>query len=506
MRRTVLSYGLVAAVLIVFAACETSTAPTPTTDVQIAIAAGADTQTAVIGTPVAVAPSVRVTRSNGTPIVGVTVVFAQVRGATSSARVAVLTDPNGVASMTAWTLGTRAGIQELLAYVASSSAQAAQVSFFANAQSGTAVTATLAPVLPQMSVGDTLRAVLTFRDAEQNETPPPAPVTFSSSDTTTVRVSSTGLLTAIAPGVSTITAVAGTTTRAITAAVRSGPITAPSVTTLTVGRGLIQLAIGSGRIGYTAGGVMLYRVDLAGSTVTDSLDVGIFITAIAVTPSGDRAYLGHSGSLTIVSLPAFTVSGSITLSGNAQVVTASPDGAHIFVAQDNGVVARVAVSDDAVTPVSVTGSLVGMAIHPTAPRLFVNSTVGALHEINTSTLSVTRTVLSQGGAGPLAISPNDSRVFAARSSDSLLVRSPTDLSRIGALPASDNIRWMTFTADGRHLLSTRTNSNEIDMYDAFTLQRYRSEFVVGARALAADPASTDIWVASDFGRLVRLRF
>lgn len=506
MRRPLLPHRLAVAAVLALGACETTTAVTPSSDVQIAIAAGADTQTAVVGTPVAVAPSVRVTRSTGAPVTGVTVVFAQVRGATSSNRVTSVTDADGVASMTAWTLGTRAGVQELLAYIASSSSESAQVSFFANAQSGTAVTATLAPSLPQMSVGDTLRATLSFRDAQQNITAPPAAVTYSSSDTTRVRVSSTGLLTAVAPGVSTITAVSGAITRSITAAVRSGPITTPSLTTLTVGRGLLQLAVGGGSIGFTAGGVMLYRVNLATSTVTDSLNVGNLVSAIALTPSGDRAYLGHSGSLTIVSLPSFTVLRTVPLTGDAQVLAASPDGAYVYVAQQNGVVSRVAVSDDAVTPLTVNGNLVGMAIHPTAPRLYVNATVGALHEINTTTLSLTRTVLLQGGAGPVVISPNDSRVFAARSSDSLIVRSPTDLSRITTAPASANIRAMTFTANGRYLLSIRANSNEVDMYDAFTLQLYRSEFISGATDIAADRAGTDIWVASDFGRLIRLRF
>jgi hypothetical protein len=453
---------------------------------------------------------VRVTRSSGTPVAGVTVVFAQVRGATSSNRVTSVTDADGVASLTAWTLGSRAGIQEMLAFIASSSSETARVSFYANAQPGSAVTATLTPSLPQMSVGDTLRAVITFRDALQNVAPAPAAVTFSSSDTTKIRVSSTGLLTAVAPGVSTITAVSGAITRTVSAAVRSGPIATPTRTTLNVGRALLQLAIGSGSIGYTAGGLVLYRANLATLTVTDSLNVGTVITAIAVTPSGDRAYLGHSGSLTIVTLPAMTVLRTVTLSGNVNVLAASPDGAHVFAAQDNGVVARIAVSDDAVTPVTLAGNLVGMAIHPTAPRLYVNAATGTLSEINTSTLGVTRSVTSPGGAGPVAISPNDSRVFAARATDSLLVRSPTDLSRLGALPASENIRGMTFTSDGRYLLSIRTNTNEVDIYDAFTLQLYRSEVVADGTRIAADPASTDIWVITSrfglFGDLIRLRF
>ena len=452
----------------------------------------------------------RVTRSSGAPVAGVTVVFAQARSAAATSRVTSVTDADGVASMTAWTLGPRAGVQQILAYIPSSSAASSQVSFFANAQPGSAVTATLTPSLPQMSVGDTLQMVLTFRDAQQNVAPAPAAVTFSSSDTTKVRVSSTGLLTAVAPGVSTITAVSSTTTRSVLAAVRSGPIATPTLTTLNVGRALFQLAIGSGSIGYTAGGVVLYRANLATLTVTDSLNVGSVITAIALTPSGDRAYLGHTGSLTIVTLPAMTVLRTVTLSGNVNVLAASPDGAHIFAAQDNGVVARIAVSDDAVTPVTVAGNLVGMAIHPTAPRLYVNATTSGLSEINTSTLSVTRSVTSQGGAGPVAISPNDSRVFAARATDSLLVRSPTDLSRLGALTASENIRGMTFTADGRYLLSIRTNTNELDIYDAFTLQLYRSDFLSNATRIAADPAGTDIWVTTSrfglSGELIRLRF
>ncbi len=75
-----------------------------------------DTQSATVGQPVAIAPSVRVVQGS-TPVSGTSVTFTVASGGGSVAGGSVTTDANGVASVTSWTLGTTAGANTLTASV-----------------------------------------------------------------------------------------------------------------------------------------------------------------------------------------------------------------------------------------------------------------------------------------------------------------------------------------------------------------------------------------------------
>src|SRR5262245_49700156 len=81
----------------------------------IAINAG-DGQTAAVGTTVAIAPAVIVRDQFGNPVAGVVVTFAVTAGGGSvSPATPVISDANGIAAATAWTLGNSAGINTLTA-------------------------------------------------------------------------------------------------------------------------------------------------------------------------------------------------------------------------------------------------------------------------------------------------------------------------------------------------------------------------------------------------------
>jgi surface protein len=84
---------------------------------QIVVAAGAG-QSALPGSAVGTAPSVRVTDANGNPVAGVSVTFEVASGGgTVDPTGAVITGADGVASVTSWTLGTTAGSNTLTATV-----------------------------------------------------------------------------------------------------------------------------------------------------------------------------------------------------------------------------------------------------------------------------------------------------------------------------------------------------------------------------------------------------
>ncbi len=82
--------------------------------VNVAINAG-DGQTAPVGTPVAIAPSVVVVDSGGSPIAEVEITFIVASGGGSVTGEMVTTDVSGIATVGSWTLGLALGANSLIA-------------------------------------------------------------------------------------------------------------------------------------------------------------------------------------------------------------------------------------------------------------------------------------------------------------------------------------------------------------------------------------------------------
>jgi hypothetical protein len=80
---------------------------------QLTIVTGSNNQSALAGTTVAVAPSVRVTDSFGNAVAGVGVTFTPREGSGTVAGASTTTDANGVAKTGSWTLGAAAGVQTI---------------------------------------------------------------------------------------------------------------------------------------------------------------------------------------------------------------------------------------------------------------------------------------------------------------------------------------------------------------------------------------------------------
>ncbi|MGH7673896.1 MAG: Ig-like domain-containing protein [Gemmatimonadales bacterium] len=106
---------------------------------QIAVSAG-DNQTTEVNTPVGVDPAVLVTDVNGRPVPGVAVTFAVATGAGSVADSARTTGANGIATVTAWSVGPVAGIDNntLTATAAHAGVAGNPITFTASATPGSA--------------------------------------------------------------------------------------------------------------------------------------------------------------------------------------------------------------------------------------------------------------------------------------------------------------------------------------------------------------------------------
>lgn len=95
-----------------------------------------DNQTAAVGEPVAIRPSVRVTNQRAEAVAGVAVTFAVVDGGGSVTDATQTTDANGVATVGAWILGSRPGPNSLSATASGADIEGNPVAFSATARAG----------------------------------------------------------------------------------------------------------------------------------------------------------------------------------------------------------------------------------------------------------------------------------------------------------------------------------------------------------------------------------
>ncbi|MBY0490953.1 MAG: Ig-like domain-containing protein [Gemmatimonadaceae bacterium] len=128
------------------------------------------TQSAVAGSAVSTAPSVRVTDATGNPVSGVNVTFTVTSGGGSSSPASpatVATNASGIATLTSWTLGTLAGANSLTATVTGLSGS--PVTFNATGTVGAATTLAANSLTTQTAtVGTAVGAAPSVRVTDAN--------------------------------------------------------------------------------------------------------------------------------------------------------------------------------------------------------------------------------------------------------------------------------------------------------------------------------------------------
>ena len=132
-RRTSLAIATTALVLIA-AACGGSNDTAPLTAATLEAVPGSNAQVGTVGQALAAPIAVQVLAANGSPVAGVLVTWAIQSGGGSTSVATTKTDADGTATV-AWTLGTIAGTDSLIASVDGATA----IALFATANAGPAV-------------------------------------------------------------------------------------------------------------------------------------------------------------------------------------------------------------------------------------------------------------------------------------------------------------------------------------------------------------------------------
>lgn len=491
--------------LLLLAACESATSLSGG-EYLLEVVAPTTTQSAIVLSATPTAPTVRVTTASGSPVGGIVVAFAPVGGGGVVQQRVDTTGADGTATALQWTLGARAGAQELRAFLPATTNDEF-ATFTATATPALAATMSVVPDFGGLVLGDSTQLVLSFRDAFLNVATAPAPPTFTSSDTLIVRVSAAGRARAVGLGFAVVTVTSGTLTGVVSLGVSAG---SPTMDVDSFpGSVASGFAISSAGIAYLSSpsNGWIKRFDVSAGTLTDSLEIGFATADVAFDAAGTIAYVAaHPGSIHVVDVATNTQLRSISLPSFPMRLLVSPDGAWLYATLEAGAVLRINTTTDLIATVSHTSQPNGMALNAAGDRLYVSSMQGSLRTYALPAFAQVSGTNPLGQPEGLALSPGGDRLFLARETDTLEVRRSSNLSRITIATGVTSAYSVAITPDGNYLVVASKTQGTLRILDAYTLQVHHTYPASAVRRLAVDPSTGDIWVSFDTPQLVRLRF
>lgn len=421
----------------------------------------------------------------GSPIPGASVTYSidNVSVATVSATGLVTAQAAGTATLTA----TSGGVNRLVPITVAGPA-------------ATLVVTTPGPLLP---LGSVRQLTVDVRDAQGRPLNHPA-ITFVSMDTGVASVSGTGLLTARAVGLDTITVMSGAASATFPIIVATHPsgVTAgiPSVASrpfaVAVSRQGIALA-GRQDVPY------LQLTTLPDTSFADSILVGSDPTDIAFNSTGTTAYVTNQFSL---NLGVINVSGkqsvdSVAITGgNPYRVLVAPNDQHVYVSTSGGTVVEVSTTTKAVTRTfSLSGAVNGLAFEPSGAILYATNTGGVIFQITIATGGVLQ-VAPGGTLQDIAVSLDGAELYVANETGAIDVRDAASGSRITTIPAAANVFGLKLSPDGARLYGSVPGSGAVTVIDRAARTVVGTITVGGApRRIAFDRFGTTVLIPNEGG-------
>jgi YVTN family beta-propeller protein len=183
-------------------------------------------------------------------------------------------------------------------------------------------------------------------------------------------------------------------------------------------------------------------VDSASGVVTSTTTVGESPSEVVVTPSGSKALVLNSNSVSIVDLAASTVTGTLPLP-DAKAMALSSDGATAVVSTHSATVYIIDVAAGAISsPVPVAENPIGIAFSSSGTHAYILSGgpfagSGSVSDVDLGTKTLAGTIGVGVGAAGIAVGPQDATIFASNGRDNTL--SVIDLPLAGWRPSVTRI-------------------------------------------------------------------
>jgi YVTN family beta-propeller protein/VCBS repeat-containing protein len=224
----------------------------------------------------------------------------------------------------------------------------------------------------------------------------------------------------------------------------------------------------------TPDGTRLYVTDSGSHPVLNpdgSVDYNTFETTVSVIDTVTNAVID---AIEVVDVLGAT-------DGTAPIAVAmSPDGERVYVGYSGTMPVRV-IDTETNTVISQTDGNVGvpraLAVSPDGKHVYVANLSKSIAVIDTGSLSLDAVGLLSGGAAAVAISPDGNRLYVSSqtvSSSSLTVLNTADGSTIasvtlgGASIEGQSIQGIAVSPDGKHVYVANPSANTIALVDALT--------------------------------------
>ena len=170
-------------------------------------------------------------------------------------------------------------------------------------------------------------------------------------------------------------------------------------------------------------------INTANNLVTATITVGSRPAGIAITPNGSFAYVANdmSNSVSVINTANNLVTATIPVETNPGFVSITPNGSFAYIS-NSGTLSVINIANSLVTA-TITTSALGTAITPNGFFPYVsNQGGGAVNVIQTSTNTITATVIVGTGPYYLAITPSlPTAPLVTAAQQRLVFASQTDL-------------------------------------------------------------------------------
>ncbi len=414
-----------------------------------------DTQTGVVGTGLPVLPSVKVSDQFGNPVSGSLVTFSAGSNGGLVNGGAVNTGANGIATVTAWRLGNTVGTYTITV----SAGSGITTTFRATAVAGAPATITLTPAGPlALTAGQSVSLASRVIDSLGNVLA--SPVTYTSSNSGIVTVSTTGVATGIGAGTASIIATAGTATAAIAVSVTGHPLgtaisstttfastlgdiaftrssllvalngqkavafyngdmTAPTSPVLTLGTPVPFLIAGMKSDGPALAinqgtTSRVWYINPASGTLTDSIDIAEVVNGAAITSNGATAlFMLSNGDVAVLNVAARTQS-RIQLGGGTTKIKIARGDTLAYVLTNVGILFEIDVRSNSVKRQIVlpSVSITDFDVSRDGSLIYLlDGAPGVVRIFNLSTFTPVRVAQVTGNALTISLSPDDAQTW-----------------------------------------------------------------------------------------------
>lgn len=247
-------------------------------------------------------------------------------------------------------------------------------------------------------------------------------------------------------------------------------------------------------------------VDVAAGAVTDVVDTGAVVTGLAVSPDGRTVYVvnGWSGSVAVVDVAAAEVVHRIRVKAELNSAVVRPDGKRLYLtgtANGQGVVLGFDLTSDSLAAVIQVGSApTGLAVSPDGGHLYVANNQGAsVTVIDTRIASVIRTVPVDVLPQYVAVSPDGSTTYVTHTSrlantngSVTVIDNHTD-KVVGHIPVGVGACELAVSSD--RLYVSNLQDGTVSVVDASTRQLV-STLVLATRGIAFSPRDHSVYLAT----------